>query len=84
MQNAAWKGMWRFWDYDMHGTMFAPHVVKICFNITDGNVVEVNADKKIVLYTLSKKTNCFYEPASGCTFFFSFFTELSFVESLLQ
>ena len=31
----------------MHGTMFALHVVKICFNITDGNVVEVNADKKI-------------------------------------
>ena len=49
MQNAGWEGMWRFWDYDMHGTMFALHVVKICFNITDGNVVEVNEENKFKL-----------------------------------
>lgn len=41
----------------MHGTMFALNVVKICINITDGNVDEVNTDKKIVLYALSKKKN---------------------------
>lgn len=70
MQKAGWKDKWRFGGCDMHGTMFALNVVKICINITDVNVDEVNTDKKIVLYALSKKK--IYLHATGCTFFFPF------------